>query len=400
MPSIPTSTKLLNALLRPTLAGQRTPDRIFDLLVAKAERDANWSALGDEAFVEDYRRLFHAFAKMDRLTAIGWQAVQADIQLRLQNRLRIRRLHHDHPDIGREEVVAPIFVAALPRTAATLTRGVLARSANHRAPLLWEMAFTDIELPERERRERIKSVAALYKQLSRLAPKFHDTYGFDAEKPWDCSQLLPHGAQHLTRAILPDYVEWLYKRDFSIDYRHLKAALQVLQYGRPTTRWVVEASANLANFAVIREIFPDAKIVWLHRDPVTIVGSTCSLIETSMALHVRGPDLHAIGAVWLKLMATMIERARADRMKLPRDAVINVPYPQLDADARAKLPVLYEQIGTPWTQADSGRLEEVLAGPGIGRAHEHDLSRYGLTSTDAEAAFGDYPLTIPYMRLG
>ncbi|MCH7232284.1 sulfotransferase [Glycomyces sp. L485] len=399
MPSIPTSTRLLNALLGPTVAGQRTPEHVFDLLLSKAEQAGGGTVEGDEAFLDGFRALLHSYSKVENMTAVGWQTALADLQLRVQNRLRVMRLLRERPAIGEEPIASPVFIVGLPRTATTLTREVIARAAGHRAPLLWEMFHTDLEQPERERKQRVKSLAQLLKSTRRLAPKYAAAHGFDPAKPDDCIHLLPHGTHHLRRADMPDYRDRLAGHDFAPDYDYLKRALQVLQHGRAPARWILDSPAHLDHLPLIRATFPDAVIVWIHRDPVTVIGSLCSLVETSMALHVRGPDLHRIGSTWLELTADSIERARKARTVLPRESIIDIPYASLMADPFGGTPMLYERIGARWTDADAANLDAALAGPGIGRAHEYELARYGLSTGDVERAFGDYPNTIQQLRM-
>lgn len=45
----------------------------------------------------------------------------------------------------------------------------------------------------------------------------------------------------------------------------------------------------------LRRVFPDAQTVWPHRDPNTVMGSWCSLMETGMALCNRDHDPRDIG---------------------------------------------------------------------------------------------------------
>lgn len=395
MPNIPLTTRLLNAVLGPGSTGRQDPGQVFKQLLDKAVKSGGPAA--DDAFLADFRRLVAELCAVEGMTATGWQATMADLQLRLQNRLRVLRVHRELPEVAAERITAPVFVATLPRTVTNLIRGVVSRSSHLRAPLLWEMTYTDILLPERERRSRVKSVTQLYTEIGRLAPKYRNAHDFDAEEADDCTHMLPHGTHHLMRADMPEYVRWLEQRDFRPDYLRLKQALQVLQYGRPPARWVLESSAHLDHFTAIREVFPDATILWIHRDPVTVLGSMCSLAETVRALHRGRPDREEIGRTWLRLTADSIERARNSRVALPRRAIVDVPYPQLAADPHGALPMVYKRIGAQWTPADAANLKEVVDGPGIGRSHEFEMARYGLTTTDIEDAFGDYPRTLSGM---
>jgi hypothetical protein len=390
MSSVPASTRLLNAFLTPTLASQRTPDAVFDGLVYEA-RAAFGDGEADDTAFDDLRVLLRAFASASEFTAVGWQTALTDLRIRVENRLRVRRQHRLEPAISREIVHAPVFVAALPRTATALMRGVLARSPAHRAPLLWEMGCTETAQPEAIRHRHFKRTAQHYRTLSRLVPKGDGPSELDPESPGDCAHLLPHSSQHLLRADLPAYREWLANRDFTADYAFLKQALQVLQHRRPPARWVIEAPVNLGRFEAIRAVFPDAVILWIHRDPMTVLGSHCGVVEASWALHQRNADPQDIGPVWLAMASKAIERSRRARLTLPRDAIVDVPYEHLVAAPGVWMPWLYERIGARWTETDESNLAQAAAGPESSRVHEHELARYGVSAANVEAAFGDYP---------
>jgi LPS sulfotransferase NodH len=170
----------------------------------------------------------------------------------------------------------------------------------------------------------------------------------------------------------------------------LKRALQVLQYGREPKRWILKYPGHLNDMDAIREVFPDARFVWTHRDPTTVMGSACSLMETSWSMYQRRPDLHQIGKVALELLVESIERGRQSRLRLFGDAIVDVPYHRLNSDPVNEVPKLYEALGAKWTDKDAGNLEYVLARPQADRRHEYMLSRYGLDIQGVEDAFGDY----------
>ncbi len=56
----------------------------------------------------------------------------------------------------------------------------------------------------------------------------------------------------------------------------------------------------------------------------------------------------------------------------------------------AGAPKLYAAVGAPWTEADAARLPAAVARPRGARKHTYDLSRYGLSRAEVEAAFADY----------
>jgi hypothetical protein len=383
----------LNVLLRPATAGMRAPDRTFDALVAKAERTTRGDAAGVAEFVEDLRFLLHSFAARPGLSPMGWQSIVADVGTRLENRLRTDRLIRQIPEIEDEPIENPVIIAGLPRTATTLAHNIIARSEGHRAPALWELLFTDIDRGEGAERAHIEDTRKMARTFMRLAPAFRVIHPLDAEKPDECNYLLPHGSSHLARAHMPEYDRWQRDRDYLPDYAYLKQAIQVLQYGRERRRWILKSPMHLGHLPELLTVFPGATIVWTHRDPAAAIGSVCSMVEITQALHVRRPDLQAIGRTWLELQASAVGQALAARAEAPETTFVDVPYAWLASEPHARMPELYDRIGATWTDRDAENLDAVLARPRAGRTHEYELSRYGLTRAEVEAAFVDYAET-------
>jgi hypothetical protein len=385
MTSPPLALTLANLLVRPTFGSRRAPDRAFDRILAAAGQ-----ADGDESFVEDFRFLLRHWARDEGLTPVGWLAAQGHVRRHLTNRARLRRLIAEHPEIAQERVERPVFVVGLPRTATTLTHGVLSLSEQHRCPRLWELLTPDLEVPPKRRREAVAPARRLVGGTNLFAPRFRDIHPMTPEGPEECTFALPHTIMPLSQARIPEYQDWHDEHDFVPDYEYLKQVYQVLQYGRPRRRWILKSPLHTENLDALLAVFPDATLVWTHRDPAAVVPSFCSLIENAMSVTVRPLDLHALGATWLGLLSRSMRRGLAARAAVPRESLVDVPYSWLGSDPATGAPKLYDAIGARWTEADAVRLPEIAARPKGTRPHSYDLARYGLTRADVDAAFGDY----------
>lgn len=385
MPSTPSALALTNLLLRPTLRSRRDPDRVLARILDRA----GW-AEGDEEFVDGFRFLLREWARDPDLSPVGWQSAQAHARRHLTNRARIRRLIAENPAIGEEAVERPVFVVGLPRTATTLTHGVLSLSDDHRCPRLWELLAPGLEPSPEQRRKAITSARRMLDGTHRLAPRFREIHPMTAEGPEEDTFLLPHALVPLSQAQLPRYHAWHFERDFVPDYRHLKQCFQVLQYGRPRRRWILKSPFHTGNLDALLSVFPDATLVWTHRDPVTAVASFCSLVEVGMVLSRRTVDPHHLGATWLDLLSRSVRRGLAARAGLPRERVVDVPYSSLGTDPAAGAPKLYEAVGARWTEADAARLPAAATHSRGSRPHRYDLARYGLTREGVEAEFTEY----------
>ncbi|MFF8017133.1 sulfotransferase [Streptomyces sp. NPDC007929] len=385
MSSSPLALTLAGLALRPAFGSRRDPGRIFDRIVVETGE-----APGDREFVDDFRALLGWWAKAEHLTPVGWQAAQGHVRRHLANRARVRRLIAEHPEIEREPIERPVFVVGLPRTATTVTHSVLSVSDEHRSPLLWELLAPGLELPPRQRRRAIRAGRRMVRGTDLFAPRFRDIHAMAAEGPEECTFALPHALMPLSQARIPEYLEWHRARDFTADYRYLKQVYQVLQYGRPRRRWMLKSPMHLENLDALCRVFPDATIVWCHRDPVTAVASFCSLIEHGMAVSTRPVDLNGIGATWLGLLSRAMTRALAARAAVPARQLVDAPYAWLGSDPAAGAPKLFAAVGARWTEADAARLPAAVARPRGTRRHTYDLSHYGLTRDEVESAFADY----------
>ena len=384
--------KAVNVMLAPTIANRRNKvDKIIDRAVQQAEAKTQGTASGDERFIEEMRFLLGCFAEADGLTPVGWTGTVNDIASRLENRLRIRKLHARHPEIADEPIERPIVVVGMPRTGTTVTHHVLASPAEHRAPLMWELLSTDLgDIPEATREEYRRRARQVAEGSVKASPIMRRIHRLDADQPEECVFVLPHGLIYVVRAHLPRYEQWMLDRDYTPDYQYLKQALQVLQHGRERRRWVLKSPAHLWSLETLLKTFPDAQVVWTHRDPATVLGSMCSLSEATMSVHLRRPDPHRIGRTWLGMLATGVNRAEEARRNLPEGTLIDVPYRHLTEAPGERLPELFERLGAPWGEAERRSLERLLSRPGGGSGHVYELSRYGVTETEIERAFGDY----------
>lgn len=387
---------IANAAMTPMLRSRKEPDKAWAKAAQRVEKEFGGELdEADRQWIEDFRFLIGCVAEVPDLSAIGWVTTMMDAQARLRNRLRIRELHREHPEIGEEPITRPVFVVGLPRTATTLAHQVLARSGQCRGPRLWEMVRTGLQRSPEEEARLVKKVARQF-SATRFAPDFDHIHPVDATKPEESMFLLPHGLYHLLfHAPMPEYRAWFAARDTTVDYRYLRSALQVLQYGRPRRpdgsphRWVLKYPLDLGEMASIKQVFPDATFVWTHRSPVTVMGSLCSLADLAQSLFVTRVDREALGAYAMELMAEIVESGRTFRQRHLR-TVVDVPYHLLADDPYAYVPDLYEQLGLEWSIKDEGHLARALERPIRDRKHEYTLSSYGLDDDMVHRTFADY----------
>ncbi|MBO0610788.1 sulfotransferase family protein [Myceligenerans salitolerans] len=391
MTRTPRTSKVLNTVLGPLARGHEDPANAWEKAVAQVEEEAGTQ---DRKFADDLGRVATAIGEEPRLMPLGWTFALSQIKDRYANRLRINTLLDEHPDIADEPITDPVFVLGLPRTATTLAHRVLAASPAHRGPLMWEMSHTGLEDPGAAEREIRKLDQGSKFVTGLFAPSLKHMHPSRAEQPEESMMLLPHGTfWSLLHGTLPAYRDWYAGRgeaELAGDYEYLKQGLQVLQYGRERKRWVVKYPGHLNDMPTIKKVFPDATFVWTHRDPATVLASTCSLVATMWSMYQKDPDPREVGRLVLDTMVTWVDNALESRLSLPPSSIVDVPYHKLSADPHTEVPRVYAAIGAEWTASDEAQLDQVLARPAGTRPHRYDIADYGLEPNQVEESFAAY----------
>ena len=70
----------------------------------------------------------------------------------------------------------------------------------------------------------------------------------------------------------PEYAEWLLRTDMTSAYAYERVVLQLLQSRAPGT-WSLKMPSHAVHIDALLATFPDARIVWAHRDPFTAAAS-------------------------------------------------------------------------------------------------------------------------------
>src|SRR5215213_2893504 len=126
-----------------------------DVLLAAARDKTGLTDYGDDWFVEPLEVLTTALADEARLSELGLDLTKRRLIASLSDRLRLKQLQADHPEILDEEVAVAAEICGLPRTGSTLLHRLLASSPEVTSTLSWETSYPlpfPGEGPDAERR--------------------------------------------------------------------------------------------------------------------------------------------------------------------------------------------------------------------------------------------------------
>ncbi|MGH3878752.1 MAG: sulfotransferase family protein [Actinophytocola sp.] len=368
--------------------------RVDDLLHTARER-TGLTDYGDEWFTEPLKVLVEALNTEARLSELGLALTRRRLAALLADRLRLRALRKQHPDIEDVDVTVAAEICGLPRTGSTLLHRLLAASPGLTSTLSWETSYPlpfPGEGPDAaERKRRARERARLFLDMS---PDFADIHTIEWDGPEEDVILLDRTFVSMSFDsfyAIPFYGTWLRETDQAPAYRELREWLQVLQWQNPARRneeWVLKSPHHLTAVGTVLETFPTCKIVMTHRSPVSAVPSYASMVCSIGRQYSDDVDPTERGPYWSERFAATLRAFAGVRSTWP-ERFVDVRYDAMVADPVGQVCRVLGELGrTP----DPAALESYLdrnRGQRHG-SHSYTPADFGLSAAQLERDFAFY----------
>ncbi|MGA8330534.1 MAG: sulfotransferase [Mycobacterium sp.] len=284
--------------------------------------------------------------------------------------------------IADEVIAAPMFVTGEPRSGTTLMHALMSADPDARALRFWEVMYPSpppgLGIADDRRREQAD---ADWREINAKMPKWLHSHPYndmlgdglpEDERTWafDFRVMTPTA---WWRVPMQSLVGGL-ATDATAQYRLHKAMLQHLQYRRPQKYWVLKGFHGFR----LQEMFatyPDATLVWLHRDPVQVAASR-TMMMADIAEGIVGPvDLHAEAKKHLELTRASIANTMSNPM-VDDPRILHVRYTDFIADQVATVRRYYAFSGRELTAQADAAMRDYLAS---NRGDRHGKFRYSTT---------------------
>jgi hypothetical protein len=364
--------------------------------------------VGDDWFREPMERLCTALDDEAELHLAGRVRARAELQLILQNRLRLVDLWRREPTINDEVVRGPIVVTGLGRSGTTLLHELLACDPANRPPLLWELVHTvpgaaaargaGAAVDEASALDWVATTHAEITLMDEMVPAFTAMHENGGHLPTECIFAFAHqfsSDQFTGLYNVPSYTIWKSGIDETPIYDWHRRMLQTLQWATPTGRWVVKAPSHLSALPLVFATYPDARVVITHRDPLRVVGSLADTMATLHWMHsnrVAHQTLIEFLSMGLELQMNAVTVER-DSGTLPVDQIADVRYQDLVADPVGTVARLYQGWDLELSDETSSRLNRYVearhAHRGAGE-HRYRFEDTGLDLVEHRAQVADY----------
>jgi hypothetical protein len=266
-----------------------------------------------------------------------------------------------------EVIDRPMFATGEPRSGTTLMHALMSVDPDARALRFWEVMHPSpppgVTGPDDP---RIALSDAEWREINAKMPRwlfchpYNDMLGDglpEDERTWgfDFRVLTPTGwwrvpMQNVTGGLPTDPPAM---------YRIHKAMLQAFQYKRPKKYWVLKGFHG-HRLQAFFEAYPDATLVWLHRDPVQVAASSTRMMQDIMAGVVGEIDMKTEAKGHLARVRASIANTMSNPL-LQDPRIHHVRYVDFVADPIGVIRRYYEFAGRELTPQAEAAMRDYLA---------------------------------------
>lgn len=349
------------------------------LLREATDRSGGLTDLGDGPFVEPLDRFTDSIEKEASLNPVGRMIAKERILGHAVNRLHYVNDRKRFPEIAKQEIVRPVVIVGLPRTGTTILHDILAQDPANRAPMTWEVTFPSPppETATFETDPRIETCEAMFPDIDARQPGFKAIHPMGARLSQEC--IVMWGEAMCTPLFhnqfrVPSYQDWVDQvADFRPVYDFHRKQLQHLQSRHAGERWVLKTGGHMWALEKMLETYPDARVVFTHRDPVDSVTSFASLTTIVRGVGSDQVDPAEIATDWTARLQSVVMRAldvRATK-EFPDARFYDMRFSDFVVDQFEVVKTIYEALEIPMTDEGAARMRGFIDDNPKGKHGEH-----------------------------
>lgn len=366
-----------------------------DLVHAAAEA-TGLDDFGSDSFREGLAIYCESASTEAKLNAVGEQAIPGSIIGALSNRLRVIDWAKHHPEVAGEQIEAPWIVIGIFRAGTTLATYLLEKDPQLRPLLRWEASLsTPPSTGDHRNDPRVETIRAGTAMMDQLNPRVKIVQSEEPDGPTECISVLNQDFKSLTLeavANVPMYGQWLRGTDHRSAYDYHRLVLQVLQSGGVRGRWSLKSPHHAMRLEALHAVYPDARLVALHRDPLVLSASVCSLISTLTSTFSDADHTAYIARHWTQMLEDSIDGIDRFERAHPEVEIHHVQYADLARDPLGTMHGVYQafddELGGPALAAMTAHVESRPKGR-FGK-HGYDLAQFGLNAGALNERFAHY----------
>jgi hypothetical protein len=366
-----------------------------------SQRAGGANDFGGPEFLASLGRLVDSLNSEAQLNELGQLIASERMIGHALNRLLYIRDRKNNPEIADEKIVKPVFIVGMPRTGTTILHDILAQDPASRAPLTWELTFPSPP-PEKvsfRTDSRIAQCEALFPDIDAQIPGFKAMHPMGAELTQECVMLMGDTLcsslfhNQFRVPTFQDYIDGP-EAPWKEVYQFHKEQLQHLQWRCKGDRWVLKTGAHLWSLEYLLEQYPDARIVFNHRDPVKSMTSYASLTRLVRTMSTDHVDPVEIASDWVPRLCKALHHSLDVRTQreYPQAKFYEMYFDDFSRDQFGQVEKVYEAFDIPMTDEAADRMRKFIAEnpKGVHGEHVYREEDYGINPEEIREMFSRY----------
>jgi len=358
-----------------------------DSLIARAKKDTGLTDFGGDDFLEPMHLLIHSLETEADLNPVGRFMNRTNILRLLRGRLQAQALFTQHPDIKERELLDPVVIVGLARSGTTRLHRLLAADQRFSHVESWESVYPvpDQECFAAQARgnpdPRINALDQGLKAVLYMSPQINAVHPLGTREVEEEIGLIQYGFSTQlfeVQARIPSFAEWLMTHDQTAAYSYMSDLLKLVSWFRndPTDKpWLLKSPQHMQELDALLNVFPNAKLLCPHRDPVKVVGSSCSMAWNALVRDSNSITPHWVGQEWLTKTERMLRKNLSVRDTVASENQYDVMYADISANWQKAMQKIYDFLGIPLTDTACSAMQNWLD---INRQHKHGAHKYSL----------------------
>ena len=340
--------------------------------------------------------LLPALAQEAALNQFGRLVAQGTLLKIMKERLWFTAIMAAEPAIDAITLAPPIVIVGPMRSGSTRLQRLLACDSGFTALRLYEAACP-VPSPAaraaklRGRRDpRIRQTAVALRMLRSINPAIqhiHPTGALEVDEELGLLEQSLSGALIEAQRRVPSFARHCEAVDQTPAYQRLHRLLKLRTWFAgidPALPLVLKTPQHMQDLGALDAIFPDARLIFLHRDPVAVVASGASLAWNQMVIQSDMVDPNWVGREWLHKTEHRLRVTAAVRQRIFPGRQLDIGYAEMDRDWRAAIARVYAFLDRELTPSTLAAMESYL--DRARRVHGYARHRYRLEAFGLGAA--------------
>lgn len=360
---------------------------------------AGFDDFGDPGYLDALRVFLQAHdARLPAGPSAERDAVAAQVVDLLIGRLYTQAGLKRRPEVRNRPIHRPLFILGLPRTGTTALQHMLMRDPQFQGLQYW-LGERPMPRPPRERWPQYPEFQRCQQRIDELfaaRPAMKAIHFMAADEVDECRLIMTQCFASTALAWAADigaYSRWLYATDLTPQYRYYADALRLIGADDDRT-WLLKCPHHTLAIDKLLDVFPDARIVFTHRDPVDLVPSVSSL---SYELMRGGGDdatlRREIGRRHVEKFEEPLRRTMAVRAANP-GRFLDIRFTDYMADPLGAVRGIYAHFDLELTPKAEAAMQGWLDANPKGKhgSHRYTPEDFGLTAEQLRERFSFYDL--------